>query len=722
MYYCINNLLRYDAMADTLQQFLDNQRELTSNNTDIYLKMEKSFFYDFSYGFLALKNVGKPIHSKEKIWKCLKLKLFEIISSYPEKFINDITFPYIRVLGSLHTLEARPELYQYIQSYGQSFIDLRLLADKWIGLSVPVCTIKEWADRRIFFNASDQQWRVRDIHIVLMDSFSVNMYEKGGGITDIHDHKIDDYFDGWEKRLKARAEKKGNTKRSYLQILNKSFTVRSIGLLIKNDKYSAQSPEAQQILFPKVVPNKPMNKKEWAYAIKLVMSHQLFERKIESVEEFGFKLLNQSWSNRYIADVAAMLLKIFKLYRTRFALKGIEIQDVLKSSLADQIRDIGSVGVYWKSFNKYISTDFKIDISRKSYNQYMECRKIEVLMKLNELPYAPSIEKIHKILTERGCTQATTRNFIKAIYSSKLWDNHFNKRGHDFQVLAASFISKISNVYAYKNSNVRANVEKIVKLTTTHLANEDISNLHKTLNKITSDPRKLRQRLKGIDPKTIKTLNDYAVGLTSIDNSRLQQAFKTADSNKWVVNEPLCQNTIKTLGLSIAHICEFVNHKIKYDTNKKLIQKDFKGLRINILPYNHLLGQLGHAVDGVCIAFGGGFHIEHLQDDCMNLIVFDDDQIYLWGLLVETDKDGYWFLNNLQGSLPSRHRKDLDRLVEVILETLQKLGTVYMYHLSFNALSLTENLDTSLDTFTTRQMRLDDSYGGDLHILPANVE
>jgi hypothetical protein len=130
-------------------------------------------------------------------------------------------------------------------------------------------------------------------------------------------------------------------------------------------------------------------------------------------------------------------------------------------------------------------------------------------------------------------------------------------------------------------------------------------------------------------------------------------------------------------------------------------------LTVSILPYNHLKGVMGASVPGVCINFGSTSHLQHLIPECRNLIVYDKHSIFLWGLLVES-KEGAFLLNNLQGSLPSRHVNHKVSIKDSIIKVLGVLGKVYTPRQSFNAMLITDGLPMKEAHNPYRQVELDD--------------
>lgn len=135
-------------------------------------------------------------------------------------------------------------------------------------------------------------------------------------------------------------------------------------------------------------------------------------------------------------------------------------------------------------------------------------------------------------------------------------------------------------------------------------------------------------------------------------------------------------------------------------------------LCIDILPYDDLLGSLGVAAQGVCIGFNDHNHLQHQNPAVANLVIRDNERIWLWGLLIRaqnTPKPTY-LLNNLQGAFPSRYAKHKDHIRHSIREILSSIGDVYSLDFFFNALQLLsddEKISSSEGLAIVPRMRLD---------------
>lgn len=114
------------------------------------------------------------------------------------------------------------------------------------------------------------------------------------------------------------------------------------------------------------------------------------------------------------------------------------------------------------------------------------------------------------------------------------------------------------------------------------------------------------------------------------------------------------------------------------------------GLCLDILPYDDVLGALGVSAQGVCIRFRDSFHLQHQNPAVANLIIRDENKIWLWGLLIraQNTKTPTYILNNFQGAFPSRYAKHKEKIRKAIRQALSELGTVYSLDFYFNAIRL----------------------------------
>ena len=122
---------------------------------------------------------------------------------------------------------------------------------------------------------------------------------------------------------------------------------------------------------------------------------------------------------------------------------------------------------------------------------------------------------------------------------------------------------------------------------------------------------------------------------------------------------------------------------------------------VSILPHNDPLSLLGPALSSVCIAFDSHYHHQQLNPSFMNLCIYSDKELILWGLLCRASdiKDGktVYILNNFQGSI-NDHKVKQARVKEEVIKTLKtflvknSIDAIFLKDQFFNAVNLVKGL------------------------------
>ena len=172
------------------------------------------------------------------------------------------------------------------------------------------------------------------------------------------------------------------------------------------------------------------------------------------------------------------------------------------------------------------------------------------------------------------------------------------------------------------------------------------------------------------------------------------------------------------------------NHPLQPSIITEPIIKTVKQLSIGLFPPTYLEGYIGCAVPGICIDFGGFNHRQHYRNECANLIVFDQHQVYLWSLVIDMRVHSMTLqkvvqaivINNLQGALPSRYRQYLPNLiahyVDILLKAAQSKPVLYR-NLTFNSYSIDNQYCQDIDVIQIEaplDIRLD-VYDGEINVL-----
>lgn len=176
-----------------------------------------------------------------------------------------------------------------------------------------------------------------------------------------------------------------------------------------------------------------------------------------------------------------------------------------------------------------------------------------------------------------------------------------------------------------------------------------------------------------------------------------------------------------SLGSGVKKIIK--NYSTSIQNEKNLLElpiiRDKGRVKIGIIPHNYDLSLLAVGVDGVCISPGSDSHKEHHRKECLNLVVYDDKEIFLWGLLIKSNLNFGWFMNNFQGRLPSRLEKIKNEIRDEVIDIMSNIGNIYMVEHSFNAMALHEGLkNVEVNDMTLPAMRLDIHHKPDGKIPP----
>ena len=129
--------------------------------------------------------------------------------------------------------------------------------------------------------------------------------------------------------------------------------------------------------------------------------------------------------------------------------------------------------------------------------------------------------------------------------------------------------------------------------------------------------------------------------------------------------------------------------------------KEHVNFNVGVFAHNNPTALLGPSLSSVCISSGSVYHHQQLNPSFMNLCIYDDDQLILWGLLCraydhENDKVIY-ILNNFQGSI-NNHRVKPKQVQNAVLDTLRefieinRIDAIFMKDQYFNAINLCEGL------------------------------
>ncbi len=137
------------------------------------------------------------------------------------------------------------------------------------------------------------------------------------------------------------------------------------------------------------------------------------------------------------------------------------------------------------------------------------------------------------------------------------------------------------------------------------------------------------------------------------------------------------------------------------EPRRKEIVQAFDNFSVGVLDHKNPLSHLGPGVNGVCIPLGGEHHLSQISPSFMNLCVYTEKKVILWGLLCRAHNNHntkeVYILNNFQGSINDKKisPKEVQKAVIAVLKefvTINKIDSVLMKQQFFNAIDITVGL------------------------------
>jgi hypothetical protein len=375
------------------------------------------------------------------------------------------------------------------------------------------------------------------------------------------------------------------------------------------------------------------------------------------------------------------------------------------------LRHLNGVSAISHKDNKMLTEAVTWNEEEKHFSMTYDEACEDLMTNLTGSPLSPSLPT--QILLEgrrAGVTTARTRVLIKHMFITFPTINAAStvsapRMHHDITTShAPKVLALFESWRTYLDPNAKT-INRLVELLSTQIAGAqgDLTNAFSQVStiyrSIGRESQLSKEKIKSLslldvllrsDPATEKKVSDWVAKNTPKKGVVLdRRRFMAASTKDMQISRVL--NYLKKITPPVtAHVPAI----------HEPIARHYGGISIEILPINYLDGHLGVSVPGVCIEFDSPSHIEHNSTACANLLIRDETGILLWGLLVrdQMSEEPLYFLNNLQGSLPSRWAKNKERIKQEILEILGKLGEVRMNQFSFNALSLIDE-DTPQTAF-----------------------
>lgn len=340
----------------------------------------------------------------------------------------------------------------------------------------------------------------------------------------------------------------------------------------------------------------------------------------------------------------------------------------------------------------FLSKQDKVRMKKWSTNYRLAQCNLEHNFTPDSLYSANTALSIYLSGKDKGVTAARLRKLFESMLGEE--------PGHD---IFHQHIVQLSDLFGLWPDNHASTLNKIIDLLQSQIggANE----LHLRFN-YWSNFRQLAKAAPFLSRSTFHNLKD-AVELASMDPQSVVKFEKQLKQDRFVYQDPEI-NLLKTacvMGLVDA-IPGYIKSVQKSPFAYEIPAIDHRtstrlgDIHVEIRPHHDLVGIMGVASHGVCIGFGGHAHMSHWNNAVAHLIVRDDEKIWLWGLLLREQRHTstpQYFLNNLQGALPSRYAKQKEQVANTIRAVLSSIGHVFFKDLSFNAISLkTDELAKSI--------------------------
>jgi len=122
---------------------------------------------------------------------------------------------------------------------------------------------------------------------------------------------------------------------------------------------------------------------------------------------------------------------------------------------------------------------------------------------------------------------------------------------------------------------------------------------------------------------------------------------------------------------------------------------------VGVLAHNSPIALMGAGLGSVCIDLNSQHHHEQLNPSFVNLCIYDNKELLLWGLLCraynQEKNEVIYILNNFQGSINKRHIdvQQVRGAVKIALKEFiytNKIDAIFMKDQYFNAINLCDEL------------------------------
>jgi hypothetical protein len=657
-----------EKLCDLVTLFIDDNEH--------HFRRERDFFHKHVRKNLGLRYPSMSVHNIVEWEDVRKNYLIPLLMEHSQCFINDVEKPAFNSILSIKHCINNPQDID-IQWMGEmGFVDKRMLVKSWSGLHGAQVTFNMLADIdniRADLSICHKQYKLHECLLILIDCF------------DPVARKMI-YPQDWQARLDKREEKKVDMCGKYMASIQQVFTPRQLTRAYKINAYKYRD-----------LSNRKMSISLWQDLALLSIRKHMRHPDARTASE---SLIKDQFRHSVIHEIASDFEKRVKEVPRRFDFKYTELQSLFSKALRHAIVSAKKHSLVFKPVRKVMLGELKriekMGLSRKSqqvYEDHSLMAGVCTLYKENSL----SMFSVHRDLVDLGVNLSTIRNMMKALFPLDAFGTP--RALHNLVESLHRFVGNfIQGNLKNRHSDGRL-YNKVVQLVVSNIQGGQFNaNILRELSSLGQYPHLTLEKARSLEHLIGACYQDDALMLSIVEQAKKKGLVVEERDSEFALTMRLMQALKRHIG-SLPY-CEAQADDV--------VLKDTVGrLTVEILPANHLSGVMGAGVSGVCIGFDSSYHREHIHPRCRNLVICDEDKIYLWGLLVQSDCGAY-YLNNFQGSLPTRHNKLRQQLVLTVQGLLSQLGDIYMLDFYFNAMRLCEGLiEKENIALTLPPMRLD---------------
>jgi len=338
--------------------------------------------------------------------------------------------------------------------------------------------------------------------------------------------------------------------------------------------------------------------------------------------------------------------------------------------------------------------------SNKSYLQLCDLVDYDVRFTMDEND-GRRVYNLLNLIKRMEINESTARNFIKSVWPNPSIilknDTELPRIQHDF--IEQRYARAFNLVLALSARPAPKFHNHLLKLLTSVInsGKNTVNIIYELTNFV-----KLFPTLNIQDHSSIRLILNTC---RRMENTEHVIKLNEMSKNGWIIDELDIGHTLDT-GLIKLIASEFSDIRITTKTIADPIKEKLSNdLVVGVYPFGHYKGLLGPGVEGVCIEPGGEDHFDHLRYECLNLLIHDNECIYIWGLVVPLE-DGTFFLNNIQGGLSNKHSKQAKAISDSIVSVLSKNGETFTENHYFNTISIKD----SVDDYVKTQLKLPEMY------------